>query len=389
MSNFAPLLPFDFEPRTRIAFGGDAIDRLGTLARELRGRRALVVSDPGVIAAGHTQRGIASLESAGLQTELFEGVHENPSTTDVERGVACAAEFGPDLLVGLGGGSSMDCAKGINFLCTNGGRMQDYWGVGRASKRMLPMIAVPTTAGTGSEAQSFALISDAKTHAKMACGDKKAACRVALLDPRLTVTQPRRVTALTGIDALAHALETYVTKRRNPISQVFSREAWRLLAGNLERVLDAPEDLEARGAMQLGACYAGMAIENSMLGATHALANPLTAEYGLVHGEAIGIMLSHVIRYNGEQFADLYLELVHSTSGLAGFPDAADGVEGLARFVARLVEKCGISPVLSERGVLSDQIPRLAEDAAKQWTGSFNPRPVTETDLAELYRLAH
>jgi alcohol dehydrogenase len=389
MSNFAPLLPFDFEPRTRIVFGVDAIDRLGTLARELRGRRALVVSDPGVIAAGHTQRGIASLESAGLQTELFEGVHENPSTTDVERGVARAAEFGPDLLVGLGGGSSMDCAKGINFLCTNGGRMQDYWGVGRATKPMLPMIAVPTTAGTGSEAQSFALISDAKTHAKMACGDKKASCRVALLDPRLTVTQPRRVTALTGIDALAHALETYVTKRRNPISQVFSREAWRLLAGNLERVLDAPEDLEARGAMQLGACYAGMAIENSMLGATHALANPLTAEYGLVHGEAIGIMLSHVIRYNGEQFADLYLELVHSTSGLAGFPDAADGVEGLARFVARLVEKCGISPVLSERGVLSDQIPRLAEDAAKQWTGSFNPRPITETDLAELYRLAH
>jgi alcohol dehydrogenase len=389
MSKFAALLPFDYEPRTRIVFGVDAIDRLGSLARELNARRALVVSDPGVIAVGHTQRGIASLEGAGIQTCLFEGVHENPSTVDVERGVARAAEFGPDFLVGLGGGSSMDCAKGINFLFSNGGRMQDYWGVGLATKAMLPMIAVPTTAGTGSEAQSFALISDAETHAKMACGDKKAACRVALLDPRLTATQPRTVTALTGIDALAHALETYVTKRRNPISQVFSREAWRLLAGNLERVLEAPEDLQSRGAMQLGACYAGLAIENSMLGATHALANPLTAGYGLVHGEAIGIMLPHVIRYNGEQFGDLYHELMRSTSGMPGYPDVSEGVEGLARFVAELVEKCGIAGMLSGRGVSIDQIPRLAKDAARQWTATFNPRSVAERDLEELYRLAY
>lgn len=389
MSRFSPLPTFDFEPRTRIVFGVDTIDRLGSLARELNASRALVVSDPGVIAVGHAQRGVASLESEGIETCLFEGVHENPNTVDVERGVASAAEFGPDCLVGLGGGSSMDCAKGINFLFTNGGRMQDYWGVGRATKSMLPMIAVPTTAGTGSEAQSFALISDAETHAKMACGDKKAACRVALLDPRLTATQPRSVTAFTGIDALAHALETYVTKRRNPISQVFSREAWRLLAGNLGQVLEAPEDLESRGAMQLGACYAGLAIENSMLGATHALANPLTAGYGLVHGEAIGIMLPHVIRYNGEQFGDLYLELVRSTSGLPGYPDAADGVEGLARFVAGLVEKCGITAAISERGVPIDQIPRLAKDAAGQWTATFNPRSVAERDLAELYHLAY
>src|SRR5690606_489408 len=145
----------------------------------------------------------------------------------------------------------------------------------------------PTTAGTGSEAQSFALISDAQTHVKMACGDPKAACRVALLDPTLTLTQPPQVTALTGIDAIAHALETYVTKRRNSISIAFSREAWRLLQANFIRVLQEPNDLEARGAMQLGACFAGMAIENSMLGATHALANPLTAEYGVPHGQAI------------------------------------------------------------------------------------------------------
>ena len=143
-------------------------------------------------------------------------MHENPSTDDIAAGVEVARQFQPDLLVGLGGGSSMDCAKGINFLYTNGGQMKDYWGVGKAQQPMLPMIAVPTTAGTGSEAQSFALISDAQTHVKMACGDKKAACRVAILDPRLTLTQPPRVTALTGIDALAHALETLVTNKWTP-----------------------------------------------------------------------------------------------------------------------------------------------------------------------------
>ena len=209
------MTPFDFQPRTRIVFGVDKLDSLGLLAAELDARRALVVSDAGVIAAGHTQRGLDALQDAGLDTALFQDFQENPSTEDVERGAEVARQWTPDLLVGLGGGSSLDCAKGINFLCSNGGRMQDYWGVGKATLPMLPMIAVPTTAGTGSEAQSFALITDAQTHVKMACGDKKAACRVALLDPRLTLTMPRRVTALTGIDAVGHALETYVTKPRN------------------------------------------------------------------------------------------------------------------------------------------------------------------------------
>src|SRR5437764_14536495 len=209
----------------------------------------------------------------------------------------------------------MDCAKGINFLFTNGGRMQDYWGVGKATRPMLPMIAVPTTAGTGSETQSFALISDAQSHVKMACGDKKASFRIALLDPMLTVTQPRGVTALTGIDAIAHALETYVTRSRNPASLAFSREAWSLLGENLAHVLDDPNDLDARGGMQLGACFAGLAIENSMLGAAHALANPLTAHYGITHGVAIGLVLPHVVRFNAAAVGPLYADLAHE-SGL-------------------------------------------------------------------------
>ena len=187
----------------------------------------------------------------------------------------------------------MDCAKGVNFLYSNGGKIEDYWGVGKAEKEMLPMIAVPTTAGTGSEMQSFALISDAVTHVKMACGDPKASFRVAILDPLLTLTQPTQVTALTGIDAISHAVETYVTKRRNPISLMFSRESFRLLAGNFQHVINDPEYVDARASMQLGAAYAGLAIENSMLGAAHALANPLTAEFGIPHGQAVGVMLPH------------------------------------------------------------------------------------------------
>ena len=208
----------DFAPQTRIIHNPGALDQLSCLAAEFSVERALLVSDPGIVSVGHAQQGCDSLSAAGIETVIFSDVQENPTTGDVEKGLAVAREFQPQLLVGLGGGSAMDCAKGINFLYSNGGRMQDYQGVGKALKGMVPMIAVPTTAGTGSETQSFALISDAKTKVKMACGDKKASFRVALLDPQLTLTQPPGVTALTGIDALAHALETYVTTRRNPAS---------------------------------------------------------------------------------------------------------------------------------------------------------------------------
>ena len=345
------MIPFDFHPRTRIVFGPGKVDALGELAGELRARRVLLVSDPGIVAAGHAERGLAALRKAGIETQLFDGVDENPTTENVEAGLALARRHDPELLVGLGGGSSMDCAKGINFLFTNGGRMQDYWGMGKATRPMLPMIAVPTTAGTGSETQSFALISDSQTHVKMACGDKKAAFRIALLDPTLTVTQPRRVTALTGIDAIAHAIETYVARSRNPASLAFSREAWLLLGENFAHVLDDPNDLSARSGMQLGASFAGLAIENSMLGAAHALANPLTTNYRIVHGQAVGLMLPHVIRFNGAEVNGWYHDLLECTAAGNGFPAAESGADGLADFVAGLARHADLPSRLSECGV--------------------------------------
>ncbi len=382
------MTPFDFHPRTRMVCGPDSIDRLGELAGELGTRRALVVSDPGIVAAGHVDHGLQSLRDANIDVELFGGAHENPTTADVDAGLVLARRYEPELLVGLGGGSSMDCAKGINFVYSNGGEMKDYWGVGKAMREMLPMIAIPTTAGTGSEMQSFALISDPNTHVKMACGDSKASCRIAILDPKITLTQPSAVTALSGVDALSHALETYVTKKRNPVSLIFSREAWRLLASNFKTVIQEPDNLEARAAMQLGAAYAGLAIENSMLGASHALANPLTSTYDTAHGQAVGMMLPHVIRFNGLQHDCWYRELLEIISHCPGVPDPTTGSEGLAEFVTELVNAAGLQTKLAECGVDRDKLPELASAAATQWTGTFNPRDLDNDSLLELYQNA-
>jgi alcohol dehydrogenase len=367
------LPPFDHTPRTRLVFGPGTLSRIGELARDLGGTRALVVTDPGILKTGFPDQAMASLEAAGLQAQIFAEVHENPSTEDVDTCVSAARAFGADLLVGLGGGSSMDTAKGCNFIFTNGGQMKDYWGTHAATQPMLPLIAVPTTAGTGSECQSYALISDAVTHAKMACGDPKAAARIAILDPLLTLSQPHRVTVCTGIDAISHALESAVTLKRNALSEVYSWAALRLCETSFSRVLAEPQNIDARAQMLVGAAYAGLAIENSMLGAAHSCANPLTAYFGVVHGEAVGLMLPHVIRFNSAlpEIAALYQRLY-------------DG--DLASRVTELLTEAKMPLKLSHYGVTEADLPKLATMAAKQWTAQFNPRPVSEADFAELYR---
>jgi alcohol dehydrogenase len=324
----------------------------------------------------------------GVEIVRFHDFEANPDTRMIEAGTDFAASQNIDSFIGLGGGSSMDCAKGINFLLTNDGRMADYRGYGKASKPMLPMIAIPTTAGTGSEAQSYALISDAATHVKMACGDPQAAFRVALLDPALTVSQPRSITATSGFDAIAHAVETYVTTKRTPFSEIFSREAWQLLEGNYERVLAQPDDLEARGAMQLGAYYAGVAIENSMLGATHACANPLTARYGTAHGEAIAMLLPSVVRWNERAAADRYSMLMKLSSSATDEHEYTP-TEALARRLEQLAKAGGLQGNLSGAGIKKSDLTDLADEAAEQWTGTFNPRPFDKEGALEVYSCAY
>jgi alcohol dehydrogenase len=378
---------FDFQPRTRLIFGAGAIGQLGNVAKELGFRRTLLVADHGLVASGHVDEAVTPLTEAGIEVIRFHDFEVNPDTRMIDAGTAFVATQQIDSIIGLGGGSSMDCAKGINFLLTNGGQMADYRGYGKATKPMLPMIAIPTTAGTGSEAQSYALISDAVTHVKMACGDSKAAFRVALLDPALTLSLPRSITATSGFDAIAHAVETYVTTKRTPISEIFSREAWVLLEGNYERVLAQPDDLDARGAMQLGAFYAGVAIENSMLGATHACANPLTARYGTAHGAAIAMLLPSVVRWNERAVGDRYETLLNLSSLSKKNPNPTP-TETLAQRLEELIAAGRLKGNLSEIGVAKNDLPALAAEAAEQWTGTFNPRPFNKDGAMEVYSCA-
>jgi len=384
------LAAWDHQPRTRLVYGVNALERAGELARELGGRRVLLVTDAGLVQTGHADHLRHRLEAAGLEVAVFADVRTNPTTLDVAHCVAAAQAHRPDLLVALGGGSSLDTAKGANFILTNGGEMKDYWGVGKASQPMLPLLAIPTTAGTGSECQCAALIADEVTHQKMACLDPKAAPRVALLDPALTLSQPPQVTARTGVDALTHAVETAVTRARTAFSLMHAHAAFRLLAPSLPRVLADPHDLEARGYMLLGAAFAGTAIENSMLGAVHSAANPVTARYPIAHGAAVGLMLPHVVRFNAHDPAArlAYAELASA----AELARVGDGVEAaVTALVARLeslLNLAGVPRSLGDCGVDSALIPRLAAEAAQQWTARFNPRPVTADDFAALYAAA-
>ena len=377
--------PFDFSAATRVVFGPGSLSRVGELARDLGATRAVIVSDPGIIATGHVDRAERLLRAAGVDTSRFQDFTASPDSVMVEAGRAAAAASKADTLVAIGGGSSLDCAKGINFVLTSGGHIRDYRGYGKASRPMLPLIAVPTTAGTGSDAQSYAIISDADTHAKMACGDPGAAFRVAILDPAVTVTQPREVTAVAGYDAISHAVESYVTAKRTPVSDLFARDAWRLLESHYERVIAAPDDLEARGAMLFGAHTAGIAIEQSMLGATHACANPLTARYGTTHGVAIGVMLPHVVRWNADHVGDRYRELLR----VAGLDPGERAADRLASRLEALARAGGLPSTLAAIGVVKEDLPALAADAATQWTGTFNPRPLDAAGAEAIYLAAY
>ena len=381
---------FDHEPRVRLIFGPGCSMRAGQLARDYGARRVLLVTDPGLVAAGHAGRIQGYLEAAGLDVVTFDHADQNPTTATIDRCVDVARKAKIDFIMGLGGGSSMDTAKGCNFIFSNGGKMEDYWGHGKATKPMLPFIAIPTTAGTGSECQSYALIAQENTHAKMACGDPKAAAKVAILDPELTLSQPRSVTAFTGIDTITHAVESAVTKKRNALSLMYSHEAFKLAIASFPQVLSSPRDIEARGRMQLAAAFAGTAIENSMLGAAHSAANPLTAHYDIVHGLAVGMMLPHVIRFNAEDTTSrrAYAELA-SAPELACLSDGEDyATEVLARHIESLLDLAQFPRSLADCGLKKSDIPKLADEAASQWTAKFNPREITAADFRTLYSAA-
>lgn len=362
----------------RVIYGEGRLAEVGEEARRLGARHALLITDPGVRQAGHVALAERSLAAAGVAASTFWAIDSEPTTDHVEAGVAAARRGeAPDLLVAVGGGSAMDTAKGMNFLLTQGGRMEDYWGFGKASRPLLPSLGVPTTAGTGSDAQSYALISQLETRRKMACGDPGARFRTVILDPELTATVPTVIAGRAAIDALSHAAESYVTKRRNARSSALALGAWRWLEAAFEPSLAAGAPPEVRGKMLVGAHLAGAAIEASMLGAAHAAANPLTARHRISHGEAVGLMLPAVVRFNGKEVDALYREL------------DPDGAEGVARRIEGLRRSAGLAERLRDLQVPADRLGALADLATEEWTGGFNPRPVTAKEFQELYEAAY
>ena len=371
---------FASRPAPKIVFGPGTLGELPALVREVGGTAVFLVTDTGLIRAGHAARATALLAAAGIPVALYDHAHENPTESDAAACATAARAARFDCFVALGGGSSMDTAKACNFLLTNGGAMRDYHGHGKATKPMLPLIAIPTTSGTGSECQSYALVSRDDTHEKMACGDPKARARTAILDPELTATQPRSVAVLTGLDALSHALESAVTTKRNALSAPYAEAAFRHLATALDRVIAGTATLEDRGHMQLGAAFAGLAIENSMLGAAHAAANPLTARHGIVHGHAVALMLAPVMRFNATDsaVAAVYARLekiLHESVAAA---------PALVAWIEAIVRRSALPP-LDARAM---DFAALADDATRQWTGKFNPRPLQAADFAALYQRA-
>ncbi len=385
------MIGFEAKSAPGIVYGIDSVDKIGPWVNSLGASKVLLVTDPGIVSVGHLDRVTKRIRHAGLDFCAYTDVTENPTTKVVSQCAETARAANVDLIIGLGGGSSLDTAKGCNMLLSNGGQIQDYKGYGKVANPMLPFIAIPTTTGTGSESQSYALICDENTHEKLACGDPKAIAAIAILDPSLAKTQPPIVTACSGVDAMAHAIESMVSLNYNELSSLYSREAFRIVNSNLEKVLFSTPEIEAYGAMLLGASYAGLAIENSMLGCAHAAANPLTARFNIVHGHAVGLMLPHVMRFNAEDAVarDIYAGLAID-AGIADQGVSQDqACERLIERVVAILERSVLSTSLSECHVSHEEISPLAVEASKQWTALFNPRPMTVEDFIKLYEAAY
>ena len=367
---------FSADVGQQLFFGSGSLSKIGPMVREMGAGRILLVVDPAIREAGHLERALASLRESKTEALVFDQVRENPTSGSVEEAASRLKEEKFELIAAVGGGSTMDTAKAVNFLLTSGGRMKDYRGYGKAAHDMYPSIGVPTTAGTGSEAQSYALIARSRDHLKMACGDPGARFRGVILDPDLLDSAPRQVLAAAAADALSHAIESLVSAASHPISRMFSCWSWKLLEPNCEGAVN-DRNQEALGQMLIGAYLAGMAVELSMLGAAHACANPLTARYGIRHGVAVALFLPDVVRCNGAAARTEYGQL----EGI----DPARAAESLAVRLETLRTRFDLPGSLVELGVTESSIEDMAAEAAKQWTGQFNPVPLTAGRARRIY----
>lgn len=386
-----PITPFTFNTTPSIVFEPGAAARLGAIAGARLGRAVLFVTDPGLLALGLCEPAIASLRQAGIDVSVFGEVEADPSRATLMRAIEAGRQVGATGMIGFGGGSSLDVAKLAALLIGSGEDLDGAWGVGQAKGPRLPLVLVPTTAGTGSEVTPVSIITVGEEE-KRGVSSPVILPDIAVLDAELTRGLPPAITAATGIDAMVHAIEAYASKsaNNNPLSRMLAKQALRLLGANIETAVRDGGNLEARGAMLLGSMLAGQAFANSPVAAVHALAYPIGGTFHVPHGLSNALVLPHVLRFNAPDAAHLYAEIAADA-----FPhlDGEDGVQGrCAAFIEALAElsgRVGLQPRLRDVGIGEEHLPKMAADAMKQQRLLVNnPREVAEADALAIYRAA-
>ncbi len=372
-----------------IIFGIGAIERAGQYAALYGARKALIVSDPGVMAAGWTGLVLAALSEAGIEHVSFSGVSSNPRTDEVMSGAEVHRREACDLIVAVGGGSPLDCAKGIGIVVSNRGSILDYEGIDRIPVPMPPLICIPTTAGTSADVSQFAIISDQARRTKIAIISKAVVPDVAIIDPQTLTTMDSYLTACTGMDALVHAIEAYVSNAHSPLTDNHALQAIRLIGRHLLPSIAAPHDLDHRSQMMMGSLEAGLAFSNASLGAVHAMAHSLGGLLDLPHGECNAMLLEHVISYNFAEARDRYRDVGRALGLDTEKMDQAECRAAVFGEVRRLRTAAGISGGLGDRGVRSGDLSDLAANALRDACMVTNPRhPRHQRDIEVIYEEA-
>ena len=367
--------------------GAGSLNDIGNTSQSLGMKKPLIVCDPMMVKIGYSEKLTGLLSEAGLTWSVYDNCVENPTATDVEKGASEYKLNGCDGIIALGGGIPMDQAKGIRVLSKYGGTPQDFNVVGGSRAReikadMPPMIAVPTTSGTGSEVTKAAVITDTERNVKFFLASPFLSPSAVILDPELTMSMPPNVTAATGMDALVHALEAYVTASANPISDSFARTAFMLIGKSLKKAVDQGEDLDARTDMSMASMVAGLSFDIAGLGAVHALAHPLGGRHHIAHGLANSIMMPHVLRHNAETSEDQYIE------ALKYMGREVSSAEEAAVSLTQFSKDIGLPTKLSEIGIKADDLVQLSKDAVADVNHYRNPVKCTEESLLEIYKQA-
>jgi alcohol dehydrogenase class IV len=382
---------YEFHVPPLLYLGEGSYRRTAEAVQSLGLERVLVVTDQFLHGLEYTQEIIRDLRAAGVEVAVFDDIGREPTTVEVDGALALLRESGADGVLAVGGGSPMDTAKAAAAMATNPGRIVDYMGLNKFQQRRLPLIAVPTTAGTGSEATRSSIITDPKTTVKMLIIDWKLIPDAAVVDPLFTLSLPPKVTADSGVDALTHAIEAYISVRRNPTSDLLALDAIRKISIFLPRAHADGQDRAARNEMMLAAHHAGIAFCNSSVALVHAMSRPIGANFGIAHGASNAMLLSVVMEYTAPAMPDRFRTIAEAFGlDVAGKSDDAAGqqfVEAIADFCERL----GI-PSITGAGIPADKLmavaPKMAQDAIASGSAAMNPRVPSEEEIVELYRRA-